>query len=68
MTTIFSVICGKYDESQDLENDFKDKNGPLNKQVVLMTIYFHFLFEYLSKVFYLFKEFRASQLHTNICR
>ena len=33
MTAIFSVICGKYDESQDLENDFKDKHRPLNKHV-----------------------------------
>jgi hypothetical protein len=56
MTTIFSVICGKYDESQDLENDFKDKHGPLNKHVFFVKIFFHFFFEYLSKVFILFKE------------
>jgi hypothetical protein len=33
MTAIFACICGKYDESQDFENDFKDKHGPLNKHV-----------------------------------
>jgi hypothetical protein len=33
MTTILACICGKYDESQDLENDFNDKHGTLNKNV-----------------------------------
>ncbi len=36
MTTINACICGKYDESQDLENDFQDKHGPLNKHVLLL--------------------------------
>jgi len=48
MTAIFSVICGKYDESQDLENDFKDKHGPLNKHVFFSENMFSFLFEYFS--------------------
>jgi hypothetical protein len=43
MTAIFSVICGKYDESQDLENDFKDKQGPLNKHVFFSENMFSFL-------------------------
>ena len=37
MTTIFACICGKYDESQDLENDSKDKHGPLNKKVIFIV-------------------------------
>jgi hypothetical protein len=36
MTTINACICGKYDESQDLENDFQDKHGPLNEHVLLL--------------------------------
>ena len=36
MTTIFVCLCGKNDESQNLENDFKDKNGPLNRQVLFL--------------------------------
>jgi hypothetical protein len=44
MTAIFSVICGKYDESQDLENDFKDKHGPLNKHVFFSENISSFLF------------------------
>jgi hypothetical protein len=43
MTAIFSVICGKYDENQDLENDFKDKHGPLNKHVFFSENMFSFL-------------------------
>jgi hypothetical protein len=49
MTTIFACICGKYDESQDLENDFKDKHGPLNENVnFFVQLCFDFHFEYLS--------------------
>ena len=40
MTTIFACICGKYDESQDLENDSKDKHGPLNKKVIFIANFF----------------------------
>jgi hypothetical protein len=36
MTSIMACICAKYDESQDLENDFKDKHGPLNKHVIYL--------------------------------
>jgi hypothetical protein len=36
MTAILSCVCGKYDESQDLVNDFKDKNGPLNNHVLFL--------------------------------
>jgi hypothetical protein len=36
MMTIFVCLCGKYDESQNLENDFQDKNGPLNRQVLFL--------------------------------
>ncbi len=39
MTTIYVCICGKYDESQDLENDFKEKLGPLNKNVMFQFNY-----------------------------
>ena len=42
MTTIVACICGKYDESKDLENDFKDKHGPLNEQVLFFLV-FHFI-------------------------
>jgi hypothetical protein len=35
MTTIYVCICRKYDERQDLENDFKDKNVPLKIYVIL---------------------------------
>jgi len=44
MTTIFSCICGKYDESQDLENDFKDKHEPLNEQVLFLNFLFNINF------------------------
>jgi hypothetical protein len=45
MTAIVACICGKYDESQDLENDFKDKRESLNEHVIffysLFNIKFH---------------------------
>ncbi len=40
MTALFACIYGKYDESQDLENDFKDKHGPLHKHVLFFVIFF----------------------------
>ena len=33
MTTIYVCLCRKYDERQDLENDFKDNNESLNINV-----------------------------------
>ena len=55
MTAILSCVCGKYDESQDLVNDFKDKNGPLNKHVLflwsLCKKQFPFLIAYHFKLF-----------------
>jgi hypothetical protein len=36
MTAILSCVCGKYVESQDFGNDFKDKNGPLNINVLFL--------------------------------
>jgi len=47
MTTIFACFCVKYDESQDLENDFKDKHGPLNKKVFIIANMFYLRFENL---------------------
>jgi hypothetical protein len=44
MTTIVACICGKYDESQDLENDFIDKHGPLNEQVLFLNFLFNLKF------------------------
>ena len=44
MTTIFSCICGKYDDSQDLENDFKDKHEPLNEHVIIFYSLFNISF------------------------
>ena len=35
MTSILVLICGKYDESQDLKNDYMDQNQPLNDQTDL---------------------------------
>ena len=58
MTTIFSCICGKYDESQDLENDFKDKRELINEHVMffysLFNIKFHANFSW--KVLIYFKK------------
>ena len=49
MTAIFACICGKYDESQDFENDFKDKHGPLNKHVhFVVKMCFRFYVDYLN--------------------
>ena len=55
MTTIFSCICGNYDESQDLENDFKDKREPLNEHVIffysLFNMKFHANFSWKVLIF-----------------
>ena len=40
MTILHVFICGKYDEKKDFENDFKDTNGPLNKNVLFLKFYF----------------------------
>ena len=57
MTAIFACICGNYDESQDLGNDFKDKHGPLNKHVTCLQLKHQSLFAYfLLNIFILFKE------------
>jgi hypothetical protein len=66
MTTIFVCLCGKYDESQNLENDFKDKNGPLNRQVLFLRFSIKFYDFIKNKIFILLKEQETSQLHTNI--
>ena len=63
MTTIFVCLCGKYDESQNLENDFKDKNGSLNRQVLFLLFSINF-WDFL-KIFILLKEQETSQLHSN---
>ena len=63
MTTIFVCLCGKNDESQNLENDFKDKNGPLNRQVLFLRFSIKILG--FSKDFCLLKEQETSQLHSN---
>jgi len=36
MTTIYVCVCRKYNERQDLENDFKDNNEPLNINVIIL--------------------------------
>ena len=57
MTAIFACICGNYDESQDLGNDFKDKHGPLNKHVTCLQLKHQSLFAYFFlNIFILFKE------------
>jgi hypothetical protein len=40
MTTILACICGKYDESQDLANDFKVNYGLSKIHVVLFCFDF----------------------------
>ncbi len=36
MTSFYVFVCSKYDESQDLENDFNDStNEPINGKVFL---------------------------------
>jgi len=36
MTSIYVFVCSKYDESQDIENDFNDStNEPINRKVFL---------------------------------
>ena len=56
MTTIFVCLCGKYYESQNLENDFKDKNGPLNRQVLFLRFSIKIL--WFSKDFCFIKRTR----------
>ena len=63
MTAILSCVCGKYDESQNLENDFQDKNGPLNRQVLFL--WFSIKLCDFFKIFNLLKEQETSQLHSN---
>jgi hypothetical protein len=63
MTTIFVCLCRIYDESQNLENDFKDKNGPLNRQVLFLLFSINF-WDFL-KIFILLKEKETSQLQSN---
>ena len=60
MTTIFSCICGKYDESQDLENDFKDKREPLNEHVIFFYSLFKFPANFSWKVFIYSKKKKPS--------
>ena len=62
MTAIFSVICGKYDESQDLENDFKDKHGPLNKHVFFSENNFSFLFLVFKLDFYFIQRIKSKPI------
>ena len=40
MTILHVFICGKYDERKDFKNDFKDTNGPLNKNVLFFNPFF----------------------------
>jgi hypothetical protein len=35
MTAFDVCVCRKYDERQDLENDLRDNNEPLNIKVIL---------------------------------
>ena len=36
MTSIYVFVCSKYDENQDIENDFNDStNEPINRKVFL---------------------------------
>ncbi len=56
MTTILTCVCGKYDESQDFENDFKDKHGPLKKYVLFYDFLCHVPFPYLSLNFLYFSK------------
>ena len=35
MTTFYVCLCRNYDERQDLENDLRDNNEPLNIKVIL---------------------------------
>ena len=62
MTAIFSVICGKYDESQDLENDFKDKHGPLNKHVFFSENISSFLFLVFKLDFYFIQRINSKPI------
>jgi hypothetical protein len=71
MTAIFACICGKYDESQDFENDFKDKHGPLNEHVhFVVNMCFRFYFDYLNfyVLFYIQRIISPaiSTFHTNL--
>jgi len=57
MTAILSCVCGKYDESQDLENDFKEQHEPLKRKVIFYgflmqnNISFHLnLFVFLNRI------------------
>ena len=52
MTTFYVCLCRKYDEKQDLENDLRDNNEPLNIKVIVFflkmlkkvkkTFFFHY--------------------------
>ena len=38
MTAFYVCVCRKYDERQDLENDFRDNNEPLNIKVIFFLV------------------------------
>ena len=67
MTAIIACICGKYDESQDLENDYKDKQGPLNKHVFFcdFQLQINLSSPFSLNFFILFKDEATSHLHSN---
>jgi hypothetical protein len=54
MTTIFVFLFGKYNDSQDLELDNKDKNQAMNEPLlenVILSNYLHFLIFYTDTKF-----------------
>ena len=38
MTAFYVCVCRKYDERQDLENDLRDNNRPLNIKVIVFFL------------------------------
>jgi hypothetical protein len=62
MTTLYVCKCGKYDESQDFENDSKDKHGPLNKNVLFDNV--TLLIKIFLNYIFLKKNFPANYLPT----
>jgi len=58
---MMTTICGKYDQSQDLEKDFKNQHKPLNRHVLYFRSYRLYLFKFIYSL--LLKELSTIRLH-----